>query len=88
VYFRLGELFRVEKQIEKAVPFYEKAITLDPSFPEPLYKLGQAYVRLGRQEEAKKTFARHRDVLAKAEADMSRRFSEIQSFVLQMRSGQ
>jgi tetratricopeptide (TPR) repeat protein len=88
VYFRLGELFRVEKQIEKAVPFYEKAITLDPSFPEPLYKLGQAYVRLGRQEEAKKTFARHREVLAKAEADMSRRFSEIQSFVLQMRSGQ
>jgi tetratricopeptide (TPR) repeat protein len=88
VYFQMGELFRLQKQMGKAVPFYERSIALDPGFAEPLYKLGQTYVRLGKQEDAKKMFARHREVLAKAEADTTRRFTEIQSFVLQMRGAQ
>jgi hypothetical protein len=57
---------------------------LDPEYPEPLYKLGQAYTRLGRPEEAKNAIARHLEVLNRAEAAVYRRAIEIQSFVLKM----
>src|SRR5579862_4485302 len=88
VYYLLGELFRLRKEFAEAATEFQKAIALDPNYPEPLYKLGQVYLRLGNQDDAKAMFARHREVLAKAEADLYHRSSEIQSFVLTMRNGQ
>jgi tetratricopeptide (TPR) repeat protein len=88
VYYLLGELFRLRKQFAEAATEFQKSIALDTNYPEPLYKLGQVYLRLGNQSEAKEMFARHREVLAKTEADLYRRSSEIQSFVLTMRSSQ
>lgn len=88
VLYQLGEVFRLEKRLTQAIPYYEKSAALDANFPEPLYKLGQTYVRLGKQEDAKKMFARHRDVMTRAEAGLYHRSSEIQSFVLKMRSAQ
>ena len=86
--YQLGELCRVQKRFSEAVTYYQKSTALDPEFPEPLYKLGQAYTRLGKPEEAKKAFARHREVMNRAEAAVYRRASEIQSFVLKMRAPQ
>jgi tetratricopeptide (TPR) repeat protein len=86
VYYQLGELFRLQKKFPDAAEQLQKSISLDPNYPEPLYKLGQVYQRMGKQDEAKRAFARHRDVLAKTEADLYHRASEIQSFVLTMRS--
>ncbi len=83
--YQFGELCRVQKRLAEAVSFYQKSSALDPEFPEPIYKLGQAYVRLGKADEAKKAFARHREVMTKAEAAVYHRASEIQSFVLKMR---
>jgi tetratricopeptide (TPR) repeat protein len=88
VYYQMGELSRVERRLPDAVALYEKAIALDPNFPEPLYRAGQAYVQLGRQKEAKEMFARHREVLAKAQANLEHRTSEIQSFVLKMKGAE
>ena len=87
VYYQLGELFRLQKKFPDAAEQFQKSITLDPNYPEPLYKLGQVYQRMGKQDEAKTAFARHREVLAKTEADLYHRASEIQSFVLTMRRG-
>jgi tetratricopeptide (TPR) repeat protein len=86
--YHLGELCRVQKRLPEAVAYYQKSSALDPEFPEPLYKLGQAYTRMGKPEEAKKAFARHREVMTRAEAAVYRRASEIQSFVLKMRTSQ
>lgn len=88
VYYQLGELFRLENKTTEAISNYQKSISLDPNFAEPLYKLGQVYVRAGRQQDAQEMFARHKEVLAKEQADMDRRFSEIRSFVLQMKNPQ
>lgn len=88
VYYLLGELFSLRKQWAEAATEFQKSIALDSNYPEPLYKLGQVYLRLGNQNEAKAMFARHREVLAKSEADLYRRSSEIRSFVLTMRSSQ
>jgi Flp pilus assembly protein TadD len=86
VYYQLGEVFRLKKQLQEAIPYYSKSAMLDANFPEPLFKLGQIYVRLGRQEDAKKMFARHREIMTKTEAGLYHRSSEIRSFVLKMRS--
>jgi tetratricopeptide (TPR) repeat protein len=88
VYYLLGELFSLRKHFAEAATEFQKSIALDPNYPEPLYKLGQVYLRMGEQNEAKAMFARHRDVLAKTEANLYHRSSEIQSFVLTMRSSQ
>lgn len=88
VYYLLGELFRLRKQFAEAATEFQRSIALDPNYPEPLYKLGQVYLRMGKQDDAKAIFARHREVLAKAEADLYHRSSEIQSFVLTMRNSQ
>jgi tetratricopeptide (TPR) repeat protein len=88
VYYEIGEILRMQKHPTEAASYYRKSAMLDPNFPEPLYKLGQTYVQLGRQEEAKQMFARHHEVMAKAEAGLYRRSSEIQSFVLKTRTQQ
>jgi tetratricopeptide (TPR) repeat protein len=85
VYYQLGEVYRLQKQLSEAASFYEKSSALDTNYPEPLYKLGQVYVRLGKRDDAEKVFARHRDAMAKEEAKLYHRSSEIQSFVLKMR---
>jgi tetratricopeptide (TPR) repeat protein len=85
VYYQLGEVYRLHKRLSEAASYYEKSSELDPNYPEPLYKLGQVYVRLGRHADAEKMFTRHRDVMAKEEANLYHRSSEIQSFVLKMR---
>ena len=88
VHYLLGELFSIRKQFVEAATELQKSIDLDANYPEPLYKLGQVYLRMGNQNEARAMFARHRDVLAKAEANLYHRSSEIQSFVLTMRNTQ
>jgi len=88
VYYQLGELCRLQKKTTEAIGYYEKSASLDPDFPDPLYKLGQAYVRAGRPEDAKRTFARHKEVMTKEQTNLDRRFSDIRSFVLEMRSAQ
>ena len=87
VYYQLGELYRLKRQYAGAAEQFEKSIALDPNYPEPLYKLAQVYQRMGRRDDAATMFARHREVLAKAESDLYHRASEIQSFVLTMRNG-
>ncbi len=86
--YQFGELCRVQKRMGEAVSYYQKSAALDPEYPEPLYKLGQAYVRLGRPQDAKQAFARHREVMTKAEAAVYHRASEIRSFVLKMRTSE
>ncbi len=85
VYYQMGEVLRLEKRPANSVSYYTKAIALDPDYPEPLYKLGQAYVQLGRHEDAQKMFDRHREVMSRQEAILDRRSSEIQSFIVSMR---
>jgi tetratricopeptide (TPR) repeat protein len=85
VYYQMAEVLRLERRPADAVSYYTKAIALDPDYPEPLYKLGQAYVRLGRHEDAQRMFDRHREVMSKQEVSLDRRSSEIQSFIVSIK---
>jgi Flp pilus assembly protein TadD len=48
----LGRLYVQQRDNEKAVPYLQKALRLQPDFPEAGSLLGTAYVRLGRFAEA------------------------------------
>jgi tetratricopeptide (TPR) repeat protein len=85
VYYQRGELFRLQSKFAESIRQYTAASELDPKFPEPLYKLGQVYLKLHKPDESKASFARHKEVLKRTEANLYRRSSEIQSFVLTMR---
>ncbi|HET8548275.1 MAG TPA: tetratricopeptide repeat protein [Bryobacteraceae bacterium] len=65
--FYLGgqALIKLDRQRE-ALPLLERAVTLDAAYPEPLYTLGQLYLRLGDKEKATTTLQRFREVKERA----------------------
>ncbi|MCB7128859.1 MAG: tetratricopeptide repeat protein, partial [Candidatus Brocadiales bacterium] len=50
----IGRVYFEQKQYEKAVDAYKKAVEIDPGDPLIHYHLSQAYRRLGMYEEAAK----------------------------------
>jgi Flp pilus assembly protein TadD len=58
-------LVKLERQ-DDARKWLEQAVTLDASYPDALYALGQMYVRTGEKEKAAETLKRFREVKANA----------------------
>ena len=59
VYYLLGEVFRQRAKagdMHKAKVYYEKAISLDPFYPEPHKAIGLIYYKDGEKTLAKKSF--------------------------------
>lgn len=52
VYALLGDVFRREGKYEEAIIKFRQALTLDPSFPRPMMRWGNALANQGRHEEA------------------------------------
>jgi tetratricopeptide (TPR) repeat protein len=50
--YLLGRVYVLKKENEKAVPYLEQALQLEPDLPEANSLLGTAYLRLGRVENA------------------------------------
>jgi tetratricopeptide (TPR) repeat protein len=58
-YHNLGYIYMVEgEDIDKAIPYFEKAIENKPKYVEAIYNLGLAYEEIGRKEEAIKLYKR------------------------------
>ena len=58
-YYLFGEILRQrnrQNDAKIAVTYYEKAILLDPSYPEPLKAIGLIYFKGGQKQLAKKFF--------------------------------
>jgi len=54
--YRIGESFHALKQLEKSVPYYERAVMLKPLYLDFQNKLGEAYLDINQIEKAKKVF--------------------------------
>jgi tetratricopeptide (TPR) repeat protein len=65
--FYLGgkALSRLDRN-EDAVKWLERSIALDPNYPDPLYLLGQLYMKMGQKNKGMETLKRFREVKAKA----------------------
>lgn len=70
--FYLGgkALWRLDRT-EDALKWLERSAELDPGYPDPLYLLGQVYVKLGQREKGKEMLERFR--VAKEKAPKTRR---------------
>jgi tetratricopeptide (TPR) repeat protein len=49
---RIGDLYVLARQIEKALPYYRKVVELKPSFPNAREKLAGCYVETGQTDAA------------------------------------
>jgi tetratricopeptide (TPR) repeat protein len=67
-YLQLGILYSSQRNYEKAIGFYMRAIKADPQLGEAHYRLGVAYDRTGEPAKAKSEFLLH-DEIEKKQAD-------------------
>lgn len=56
LYVRLADCYFSQKQIDLAIPEYEKAIVIDPKYPRLSSKLGTVYGLKGRMKDAEKMY--------------------------------
>lgn len=68
--FELGQLLERARDWAGAAANYEKAITLNPTVPEPHYRLARAYDRLNQPAKAARERAAHQKLLAKPKGGM------------------
>jgi tetratricopeptide (TPR) repeat protein len=54
----LGYALRNQARYPESLEAYDRALRLRPDFPEALEYLGEAYVKLGRMDDARKTLER------------------------------
>lgn len=85
-YVELGALYAQQKDLNRAIAAYQNAIAAEPELEEAHYRLGQAYILMGRREDGRKEIEKYRRLSrAKAQqAEDSRR--QIQQFVYTLRS--
>jgi tetratricopeptide (TPR) repeat protein len=81
-YLQLGILSAAQRNLEKAIGFYAKAIEANPELSEAHYRLGVAYDRTGETAKARREFELH-DAIQKREADaVERQRREVKQFLV------
>jgi tetratricopeptide (TPR) repeat protein len=81
-YLQLGILYSSQRNYEKAIGFYNKAIELDPQSGEAHYRLGVAYDRTGEPTKAKAEFVLHDEIEKQNAAAVERQRREIKQFLV------
>jgi tetratricopeptide (TPR) repeat protein len=79
---QLGILYSAERDFEKAIGFYTKAITINPDLSAAHYRLGVAYERMGEPAKAKQEFQLHDEVEKRQAAAVERQRREIKQFMV------
>jgi tetratricopeptide (TPR) repeat protein len=81
-YLQLGILSASQRDLQKAIDFYLKAIEANPELGEAHYRLGVAYDRTGETAKARREFELH-DAIKKREADaVERQRREVKQFLV------
>jgi tetratricopeptide (TPR) repeat protein len=86
-HLELGNFYSQERRYAEAVPEYQRALELDSNLPDAYYRLGQAYVHLGKKDLAQKEFAAHQKLYNRHLAEDDRQREQIRQFVLTMEDG-
>ncbi len=81
-YLQLGVLSSSQRNLEKAIGFYTKAIEADPQLGEAHYRLGVAYDRTGLPEKAKQEFQLHDEIEKSQAAAVERQRREVKQFLV------
>jgi tetratricopeptide (TPR) repeat protein len=81
-YLQLGILYSSQRNYEKAIDFYMKAIKADPQSAEAHYRLGVAYDRTDEPTKAKQEFVLHDEIEKKQAAAVESQRREIKQFLV------
>ncbi|MGC9950142.1 MAG: tetratricopeptide repeat protein [Bryobacteraceae bacterium] len=85
-YLQLGILYSGQDDDAEAIAAYLKAIEVSPGIDEPHYRLGQAYARTGQKDKARQELDTYQRMSKKSQQDIERERSEIQQFVIELRT--
>jgi tetratricopeptide (TPR) repeat protein len=78
---QLGNLYSDQKKYELAIPLYERALALNADLADAHYRLGQAYVHVGRKDEAQQQLTVYQQLRTQRLADLDRQRAEVRQFV-------
>ena len=84
---QLGNLYSDQKKYSDAAPHYEQALALNSDLADAHYRLGQAYVHLGKRDEAQQQLQVYQKLRAQHLADLDKQRAEIRQFVISEKSG-
>ena len=84
---QLGNLYSDQRKYELAIPLYERALALNADLADAHYRLGQAYVHVGRKNEAQQQLAVYQKLRTQHLADLDRQRAEVRQFVYSEKKG-
>jgi tetratricopeptide (TPR) repeat protein len=80
-HLQLANLYSDQKKYAESIPQYLLALQYDPALTEGHYRLGQAYVHMGRKDLAQAQFDVYQKLRAQHQAEVDRQRAEIRQFV-------
>lgn len=78
---QLGNLYSGQHAYDKAIPQYERALSLDPDLADAHYRMGTDLVHVGRKDEAQKEFEVYQKLRAQNLAERDRERAAVRQFV-------
>jgi len=78
---QLGNLYADQHEYAKSIPFYLRALELNPNLSDAHYRLGQDYVHTGQKDQAQKEFEVYQKLRAEHLAEVDKERAEVRQFV-------
>ena len=72
----LGHALKMQRRFPEALQAYQRALELRPNFPQALEYLGETYVAMGKQDDARSTLARLKPLDARLADTLQRAIDE------------
>ena len=85
-YLELGNIYSEERNFERAIGLYLKAIEANPQLSDAHYRLGVAYERTGESAKAKQQFQLHDEIEKAQAAAVERQRQEVKQFMVVLQS--
>jgi tetratricopeptide (TPR) repeat protein len=81
-YLQLGILYYSQRNLEKAIGYYTKAIEVNPQLDEAHYRLGVAYDRIGEPAKARQEFQLHDEIKKLQAAAIEQQRRDVKQFLV------
>lgn len=78
---QLGDLYGDQREYEKSIPEYRRALELNPNLSDAHYRLATDLVHTGQKESAQKEFAIYQNLRAEHLAEVQKEHEEVRQFV-------
>jgi tetratricopeptide (TPR) repeat protein len=78
---QLGDFYADEREYEKSIPEYRRALELNPNLSDAHYRLATDLVHTGQKENAQKEFAIYQSLRAEHLAEVQKEHDQVRQFV-------